>query len=93
VLLGANVSFLTIQSVDEAPGDQPTRTPAQRASYFSILASLGTIVASLVLLILVRHREVMGVGTPSWLRSLLALLTNLRVEQIDWSAQPKSMGP
>lgn len=60
VLLGANVSFLTIQSVDEAGAEGPNRTPSQRASYFSILASMGTIVSSFMLL--GRHREVMSVS-------------------------------
>ncbi|KAJ3505990.1 hypothetical protein NMY22_g17391 [Coprinellus aureogranulatus] len=58
VLLGANVSFLTIQSVDEAGSAGPNRTPSQRVSYFSILASIGTIVSSFLLL--GRHREVMS---------------------------------
>lgn len=60
VLLGANVSFLTIQSVDEAGIEGRNRTPSQRASYFSVLASMGTIVASFMLL--GRHREVMNVS-------------------------------
>ncbi|KAJ2925396.1 hypothetical protein H1R20_g11697, partial [Candolleomyces eurysporus] len=55
VILSANVSFLTIQSVDEAGSAGDNRTNSQRASYFSILASMGTIVFSLLLLR--QHRE------------------------------------
>lgn len=72
VLLGANVSFLTIQSVDEAGSAGPLRTPSQRASYFSILASMGTIVSSFMLM--GRHREVMSVS-PRFTRSKVHALT------------------
>ncbi|KAF9467883.1 hypothetical protein BDZ94DRAFT_1247985 [Collybia nuda] len=44
VLLNANVAFLAIQSVDQAE-----RTYAQRASYFSVLASVGSIILGLLL--------------------------------------------
>ena len=47
VLLNANVAFLAIPSVD--PGNH-TRTPAQLASYFSIITSIGSVVAGLLLL-------------------------------------------
>ncbi|KJA18441.1 hypothetical protein HYPSUDRAFT_45303 [Hypholoma sublateritium FD-334 SS-4] len=48
VLLNANVAFLAIQSVDDAslPG---SRSPQQRASYFSIVNSVGAIVLALLL--------------------------------------------
>jgi len=47
VLLNANVAFLAIPSVDI--GDR-ARTPAQLASYLSIITSLGSIVTGLLLL-------------------------------------------
>ena len=47
VLLNANVAFLAIPSVD--PGDH-VRTPAQLASYLSIIASIGSTVTGLLLL-------------------------------------------
>ena len=61
MLLGTNVSFLSIQSVDTAGSEGRFRTNAQRASYFSILASMGTIVFSLLLLR--QHREAISVRT------------------------------
>lgn len=47
MLLIANVAFLTIPSVD--PGDRAC-TPAQLASYLSIITSIGSIVTGLLLL-------------------------------------------
>jgi len=47
VLLNANVAFLTIPSVD--PGNH-TRSPAQLASYLSVISSIGSIVVGLLLL-------------------------------------------
>ncbi|KIM46860.1 hypothetical protein M413DRAFT_264641 [Hebeloma cylindrosporum] len=48
VLLNANVAFLAIQSVDDesAPG---YRSPEQRASYFSVVTSIGAIAIGLLL--------------------------------------------
>ena len=48
VLLNANVEFLAIQSIDSAalPGH---RSYAQRASYFSIVTSVGAIFCGLLL--------------------------------------------
>ncbi|KDQ52657.1 hypothetical protein JAAARDRAFT_183926 [Jaapia argillacea MUCL 33604] len=46
VMLTANVSFLAIQSVDQ--GDS-YRSPAQIASYFSMIASIGSIIFGLLL--------------------------------------------
>lgn len=60
VLLATNVSFLTIQSVDTA-GVGTHKSYAQRASYLSILASMGTIVFGLLLLR--QHREAMNVSS------------------------------
>lgn len=47
MLLNANVAFLAIQSVDESGGDG--RSPAQRASYFSTVVSVGAIIIGSVL--------------------------------------------
>lgn len=47
VLLNANVAFLAVPSVD--PGSR-NRTPAQLASYLSIITSIGSIVIGLLLL-------------------------------------------
>ena len=47
MLLNANVAFLAIPSVD--PGDH-IRTPAQLASYISIVTSIGSVVIGLLLL-------------------------------------------
>ncbi|TEB34154.1 hypothetical protein FA13DRAFT_69964 [Coprinellus micaceus] len=91
VLLGANVAFLAIQTVDVTPEDGHTRTSAQRASYFSVLASLGTIISSLVLLILVRHREVMGDGLiqrrsqSRWGLEALALMYGTPFSLVIWA--------
>jgi len=48
VLLNANVAFLAIQSVDSS-GVEGHRSDAQRASYFSIVHSIGAIVLGLLL--------------------------------------------
>lgn len=63
VLLGANVSFLTIGTVDDAGSEGPNRTPSQRVSYVSILTSIGTVVSSFLLL--GQHREIMTVHISS----------------------------
>ena len=47
MLLNANVAFLAIPSVD--PGDH-IRTPAQLASFMSIVTSIGSVVVGLLLL-------------------------------------------
>ena len=47
MLLNANVAFLAIPSVD--PGYGTHRTPAQLASYLSVVASIGSIVTGLLL--------------------------------------------
>ena len=47
MLLNANVAFLAIPSVD--PGNH-VRTPAQLASYLSIITSVGSVVTGLLLL-------------------------------------------
>ncbi|KAJ3901872.1 hypothetical protein F5879DRAFT_806447, partial [Lentinula edodes] len=48
VLLNANVAFLAIQSIDNS-SDSPGRSPAQIASFLSIVASFGSIILGLVL--------------------------------------------
>ena len=48
VLLNANVAFLAIQSVDSS-GFMGHRSNAQRASYLSIVDSVGTMVLGLLL--------------------------------------------
>lgn len=48
VLLNANVAFLAIQSIDNFSG-HPGRSPAQIASFLSIVASFGSIILGLVL--------------------------------------------
>ncbi|TFK73478.1 hypothetical protein BDN72DRAFT_814413 [Pluteus cervinus] len=48
VLLNANVAFLAIQSVD-THADPTVRSPAQIASYLSIIASIGSIILGLLL--------------------------------------------
>ncbi|TFK34462.1 hypothetical protein BDQ12DRAFT_738201 [Crucibulum laeve] len=48
VLLNANVAFLAIQSVDSSP-PHGSRSAVQRASYFSIVTSLGVIIVGLML--------------------------------------------
>ncbi|KAF8637865.1 hypothetical protein AX17_002491 [Amanita inopinata Kibby_2008] len=49
VLLNANVAFLAIQSVDSQTSVFGHRSSAQRASYVSIIASIGAVVLGLVL--------------------------------------------
>ncbi|KAK7026841.1 hypothetical protein VNI00_015383 [Paramarasmius palmivorus] len=48
VLLNANVAFLAIQSVDEGTAN-PDRSPAQIASYLSIVASIGSVIIGLIM--------------------------------------------
>lgn len=48
MLLNANVAFLAIQSIDNS-SDSPGRSPAQIASFLSIVASFGSIILGLVL--------------------------------------------
>ncbi|KAH6917978.1 hypothetical protein BKA70DRAFT_1554146 [Coprinopsis sp. MPI-PUGE-AT-0042] len=47
VLLNANVAFLAIQSIDTQEGSY--RSPAQLASYLSVVASIGSIIIGLLL--------------------------------------------
>ena len=51
MLLNANVAFLAIQSVDQiSENNNPDRSPAQIASYLSIIASIGSIILGLLLI-------------------------------------------
>ncbi|KAF6764327.1 hypothetical protein DFP72DRAFT_799998 [Ephemerocybe angulata] len=89
VVLTANVSFLTIQSVDNAGAVGRERSDEQRASYFSILASMGTIVFSLLLLR--QHREAMNLqfvahrSVSRWGLESLALMYALPFALLIWS--------
>jgi len=55
ILLTANVSFLSIQSVDQSGG--VARSPAQIASYLSIVTSSGSMILGLLLLKQTRNRD------------------------------------
>ncbi|KAF9010167.1 hypothetical protein BDQ17DRAFT_1004423 [Cyathus striatus] len=55
VLLNANVAFLAIQTIDQA--DHPYRSPGQVSSYLSTIASIGSIILSLLLVRLNRTKE------------------------------------
>jgi hypothetical protein len=48
VILNANVAFLAIQSVDNA-SSKPGRSPAQLASYLSLVTSAGAVILGLLL--------------------------------------------
>ncbi|KIK68527.1 hypothetical protein GYMLUDRAFT_35968 [Collybiopsis luxurians FD-317 M1] len=48
VFLNANISFLAIQSIDNSSAN-PSRSPAQIASYLSVIASFGSILVGLLL--------------------------------------------
>ncbi|KAJ7037863.1 hypothetical protein C8F04DRAFT_1090427 [Mycena alexandri] len=57
VILNANVGFLSIQSVDQSGYLVLNRSPAQLASYLSILSSIGSIMFGLLLVKQYRNRE------------------------------------
>ncbi|KAJ7512665.1 hypothetical protein B0H11DRAFT_1787265 [Mycena galericulata] len=56
-VLNANVSFLSIQSVDQGGNLAVNRSPAQIASYLSVLLSMGGIIVALLLVQQNRHRD------------------------------------
>ena len=58
-MMGADMSFLSIGSVDESSTDGKASSP-QRAAYFSFLMSLASVI--LCMLLLRQHREAMSVG-------------------------------
>jgi hypothetical protein len=70
VLLNSNVAFLAIQSVD-AQGVPKRQSDSQRASYFSVITSLGSIIFGLLMLRLFRDH---------WLTATVSLRTYLRRE-------------
>jgi len=92
VLLIANVAFLTIPSVD--PGNRAC-TPAQLASYLSIITSIGSIVTGLLLLRQHRTKPQDAAGeVDNYLRSrhhdalgfeTLAILYSLPYSLLLWS--------
>ncbi|KAJ6452222.1 hypothetical protein C8R45DRAFT_1113096 [Mycena sanguinolenta] len=57
VVLNANVGFLSIQSVDQGGNLVPTCSPAQIASYVSILASIASMIIGLLLVSNHRNRD------------------------------------
>ncbi|KAJ7640898.1 hypothetical protein DFH06DRAFT_906829, partial [Mycena polygramma] len=57
IALNANVSFLSVQSVDQGGDVVSDRSPAQIASYLSIACSVGSIILGLLLLKQVRNRD------------------------------------
>ncbi|KAJ6488057.1 hypothetical protein C8R45DRAFT_265104 [Mycena sanguinolenta] len=57
VVLNANVAFLSIQSVDQGGNLVSTRSPAQIASYVSILASIASTIIGLLLVKHHRNRD------------------------------------
>jgi len=87
VLLSANMSFLSIQSVDNGGKVAGDRSPAQIASYISIVTSIGSIILSLLLVRQNRSRnrqfmdETVSIS-PNWfkphLRSLFRIGSALR---------------
>ncbi|CAA7270068.1 unnamed protein product [Cyclocybe aegerita] len=88
VLLNANVAFLAIQSVDEAAPPDGRSLP-QRASYFSIVTSIGSIMLGLLLVRL--HNTTSKPGTflaqrtvSSWGLETLALMYSLPYALLMW---------
>ncbi|KIK68525.1 hypothetical protein GYMLUDRAFT_35963 [Collybiopsis luxurians FD-317 M1] len=79
ILLNANVAFLAIQSIDNS-SNKPGRSPAQIASFLSIIASFGSIIVGLVLTR--KHRakaketaQEVAVFLNSWEKNRLGLAT------------------
>ncbi|KAJ7359203.1 hypothetical protein DFH08DRAFT_686288, partial [Mycena albidolilacea] len=99
VILNANVSFLSIQSVDQGVVQGGNlvlkRSPAQIASYLSILASVGSIVLGLLLLKQIRNRDrdtcadaagfMLKHNHPSQGLQKLAILYSLPYAMLIWS--------
>jgi hypothetical protein len=57
ILLTANVAFLAIPSIDNGDNPPDYRSPAQIASYLSVIFSIGGVILGLVLLRLHRTME------------------------------------
>ncbi|RXW16485.1 hypothetical protein EST38_g9376 [Candolleomyces aberdarensis] len=85
VILAANMSFLTIGSVDEVGSAGPNRTNSQRASYLSILASMGTIMFSLLLARLFDPDFVVNRSVSRWGLESLAILYGMPFALLLWS--------
>jgi hypothetical protein len=73
VLLNANMAFLSIQSVDNGGQVVEDRSPAQIASYISIVTSVGSVILSLLLVRKNRstNRQLMDKAvsiSPSWFK-------------------------
>ncbi|KAJ3516749.1 hypothetical protein NLJ89_g920 [Agrocybe chaxingu] len=88
VLLNANVAFLAIQSVDDAAPPDGRSLP-QRASYFSIMTSIGSIMLGLLLVRL--HNTTSKPGkflaqrtVSSWGLETLALMYSLPYALLMW---------
>ncbi|KAJ6473542.1 hypothetical protein C8R47DRAFT_714054 [Mycena vitilis] len=95
IVLNANVSFLSIQSVDQGGGIVSNRSPAQIASYLSIACSVGSIILGLLLLKQVRNRDrntpteaanfMLNHSHPSLGHIKLAILYALPYAMLIWS--------
>ncbi|TFK32491.1 hypothetical protein BDQ12DRAFT_616975 [Crucibulum laeve] len=88
VLLNANIAFLAIQSVDTGPAHGP-RSHAQRASYISAVASLGSVVISLLFVrqhgTIITMKFLANRGESSMGLETLALLYSLPYTLLLWA--------
>ena len=83
VLLNANMAFLSIQSVDNGGQVVKDRSPAQIASYISIVTSVGSVILSLLLVRQnrSRNRQLMDEAvsiSPSWFKPHLNFCIPIR---------------
>ena len=78
MLLNANMAFLSISSVD--PGNH-IRTPAQLASYLSVIASVGSVVTGLLLLR--QHRAKPQEAADDVVRHFILSLTSIPLTALD----------
>ncbi|KAF7361104.1 hypothetical protein MSAN_01142000 [Mycena sanguinolenta] len=95
VVLNANVAFLSIQSVDQGGNIVSTRSPAQIASYVSILASIASTIVGLLLTSRYRNRDHDSASTaaafifirthPTFGLEILAVLYSLPYAMLIWS--------
>ncbi|KAF7361077.1 hypothetical protein MSAN_01138700 [Mycena sanguinolenta] len=95
VVLNANVAFLSIQSVDQGGNIASTRSPAQIASYVSILTSIASIIIGLLLTSRHRNRDrdsaadaatfVFSRTHPKFGLEILAVLYSLPYAMLIWS--------
>ncbi|KAF7361090.1 hypothetical protein MSAN_01140200 [Mycena sanguinolenta] len=92
VILAANVGFLSIQSVDQGGNIVSTRSPAQIASYMSVLTSILSMVSGLAASNVYRNRDTTA---PSWpftnhtqlmrYLEMIAVLDSLPLSMLCWS--------